>query len=68
MAGFRKKINEVGPNLEKRMEIIVEHSKMRKDGSVLRKSGKTSPDRQLFSGCFKNAQGCLNKKLRAFEK
>ena len=54
--------------LEKSMEIVVEHSKMRKDASVLRKSGKISPDRQLFYGCFKNAQGCLNKKLRAFEK
>ena len=32
-----KDINEKpGPNLEKRMEIIVEHSKMRKDASKLR--------------------------------
>ena len=68
MPDFENMIEKPGPNIEKSVEILVEHSKMRKDASVLRKSGKTSPDRQLFSGCFKNAQGCLNKKLRAFEK
>ena len=36
MLGFEDMIEKPGPNLEKRMEIIVEHSKMRKDASKLR--------------------------------
>ena len=36
MLGFRNMIEKPGPNLEKRMEIIVEHSKMRNDVSKLR--------------------------------
>ena len=36
MLGFREICYKVGPNLEKIMEIIVEHSKMRKDASKLR--------------------------------
>ena len=36
MLGFEDMIEKPGPNLEKRMEIIEEHSKMRKDASKLR--------------------------------
>ena len=36
MLGFENMIEKPGPNLEKSMEIIVEHSKMRKDASKLR--------------------------------
>ena len=36
MLGFENMIEKPGPNLEKSMEIILEHSKIRKDASVLR--------------------------------
>jgi len=36
MPSFEEIIEKPGPNLEKSMEILVEHSKMRKDVSKLR--------------------------------
>ena len=36
MLDFENMIEKPGPNLEKSMEILAEHSKMRKDASVLR--------------------------------
>ena len=36
MLCFENMIEKPGPNLEKSMEILVEHSKMRKDASKLR--------------------------------
>ena len=36
MLGFENMIEKLGPNLEKSVEILVEHSKMRKDASKLR--------------------------------
>ena len=36
MSSFEQIIYKPGPNLEKSMEILVEHSKMRKDASKLR--------------------------------